>query len=273
MDKLINDIGATAFVIAAYRYLEKDQKIPLFTDNYAKYFVSDSFIEKAKAFRQIIPEGEEMIRYRTRFFLDKTQEEIKKGVEQIVLLGNGFDMSALELYQKDVHFFDVDQKPVLAFKKSLIEKNKINYPARFVPCNYITDQLIDELKKQGFDCEKRTLFTWAGNTMYLPEELIFKFLKTLTKEISSFRLAFDFLDKRVITDETNFDVGKQAREFFANMGAPWVTGFTTLDRFHNDLSFKTLENTLMSSLKQKYSPESEHNKELFNFYSIAVLEN
>ena len=53
-------------------------------------------------------------------------------------------------------------------KQACYRQHGIDVNVRFIPGNYVTDGLIDLLRKNGFDFDLPTYFIWEGNTMYLP---------------------------------------------------------------------------------------------------------
>ena len=269
---LINKIGSTAFVIAAYRVQEESAEHPLFKDKYAKFFVNEDIMQKAKAFYYVIPEAREMVRCRTKFFDDKVDKYIEKGVEQVVLLGSGFDMRACK--HSGVDFYDVDQRAVLKFKEKVIKGNNIDYTAKFVPCNYIEKNVISKLIEKGLDVSKSTLLVWEGNTQYIPLNKIFGFLNKLKDKLNKFYITFDYFDDTVISRESGIQSVIGAAEFFEKMGAPWVTGFSDMSLIEKETGLKLLENITMESLTKKYDPDgSQNNMEIFQLYSVCTLSN
>ena len=274
MEDIINEIGTTAFIIAGYRSLEKERQNPLFIDDYAHYFVNDKIMKKVDELNSVSPEINDFVRYRIHYFSNKIKEFIANGGEQIVFLGGGFDMKAcLHANNKTVKFFDVDQKSVLAFKKAVVEKHSIPYPSNFVPCDYIKDDLINNLKSHGFDCQKITLFIWEGNSMYLPYEVIYSFLNYLKEQLSFFSISLDVLDDRVISCTTGVESATQATIFFANMGAPWITGFRELNSLASKVSLNVKESFLMSNIINKVCNLEESSElGIFDFYSVGVIE-
>ncbi len=272
MKDIINEIGATAFIIAAYRALEKDADAPLFEDGYSEFFVNEQVIQKALDFEKVLPEGREMIRYRIKFFGDKTADAVTGGVRQVIMLGSGFDMRAGGYQDDDVVFFDVDQSAVLAFKQQVIEKNNIPYRANFVPCNYADEDLFAKLAAQGLDPDAPTLITWEGNTMYLPEETVVRLLNDFCDNLARFAVTFDYLDKCMVMRTSGFDSITKAAEFFDKMSATWVTGFDDLKVLEQKTPLKVVEDRLMKNLREEYSPGAEEPMAVLNFYSVAVME-
>jgi len=136
----INEVGATAFFIAGIREQEKDREHPLFKDPYAEWFVNDDIRAKVGQVFALLPEGMELVRYRSALFDDIIRREIERGMRQIVILGSGFDMRPHVFEDEGVRFCDVDQPAVLAFKGKVLEGHGMT-PCAGIPCNYLEADL------------------------------------------------------------------------------------------------------------------------------------
>ncbi|MDE0342791.1 MAG: hypothetical protein OXK82_06465, partial [Deltaproteobacteria bacterium] len=73
----INEVGATAFFIAGIREQEKNREHPLFKDPYAEWFVNDDIRQKVGQVFALLPEGMELVRYRSALFDDIIRREIE----------------------------------------------------------------------------------------------------------------------------------------------------------------------------------------------------
>ena len=237
----INKVGATAFVIAAIRSLEKDQPRPLFSDPYADWFVYERARAMAQQLDKAFPPSSTMVRFRTRYFSRFVQRGIEDGARQVVLLGGGLDMRAHLLAAPGVTFFEVDQKAVLEYKRTVLEQHGIDIPAS-VYGNYLEVDVPDGLAETGFDLGAPTLIVWEGNTMYLPTESIMPFLSRLGDAIPSFRIAFDFfaLDLANRDDTPEEDLARIEGVERA-MGASFPTGFPDLTVFERKARLKVAE--------------------------------
>ena len=224
----INEVGATAFFIAGIREQEKDREHPLFKDPYAEWFVNDDIRQNVRQVFAVLPEGMELVRYRSCLFDDITRREIENGMRQIVILGSGFDMRPLVFQTEGVRFCDVDQPAVLAFKGKVLESHGVT-PCVGIPCNYLEVDLPAKLEEAGLDLDAPILFIWEGNTMYLPEELIYGFLGRLSSWIRSFKIAFDFFARSVIDRTTGDEHITATTDAFENtLKVKWLTGFDDL---------------------------------------------
>ncbi len=204
----INEIGATAFVIASIRALEPEKPQRLFNDPYAPWFSTDRARTAARQLEAAFPPSTTMVRFRTRYFNRFVERGIVDGARQVVLLGGGFDMRAHHYHDMDVAFFEVDQKAVLEFKRQILSDNGIEQPPSLF-ANYLEADVPGGLADLGFDLAAPTLLVWEGNTMYLPPESIMPFLNRLASALPSLRIAFDY-----------FSVDLQNREFDNRRGPP-----------------------------------------------------
>ena len=205
----INEIGATAFVIASIRALEDEKPEPLFSDPHAEWFSNERAREAARQLDIAFPPATTMVRFRTRYFNRFVERGIADGARQVVLLGGGFDMRAHRYGGPDVAFFEVDQKTVLEFKRVVLERGGLVQPPSLLT-NYLKADVPGDLAEFGFDPHARTLIIWEGNTMYLPPESIMPFLNRLADAMSSFRMAFDYFALDLQNRESAGPRGSQA---------------------------------------------------------------
>ncbi len=252
----INEVGATAFVLACFREMEKEREPRLFDDPYAEWFVTDEMREKARRMQAILPESSELLRYRFCTFDEITRREIGNGMRQVVILGAGFDMRPLVFETEGVRFCDVDQPAVLAFKSKVLESHGVA-PCAGIPCNYLDVDLPDKLVKVGFDIHAPILFIWEGNSMYLPVELIYGFLNRLCGMIPSFKIAFDYFSKRVIDRTSGHDqVTAFTDAFEKTLNVKWVTGFDDLAVFEQRTDLKVVESGGLLDIGKRVAPDA-----------------
>ena len=237
----IDEIGATAFLIAAVRALEDGQDKPLFSDAYASLFVNDEWMARARKLMDVHFAVGDAIRLRTMALNKVVEDEIARGVRQVVTLGCGFDMRQAIYAGDGVRFFDVDQLAVLDFKADVLDRAGIPMCSS-VACDYLEVDLPALLLDLGLDRDEQALFVWEGNTMYLSGDRVFGFLERLCDRIGRFRVGFDYLLKSVL-DGTYEDAEAVAvvRDVQKAMGVVFQTGFDSLEQFETDVPFSVIE--------------------------------
>ena len=274
----INEIGATAFVIASIRALEPEKPHPLFSDPYAQWFSNDRALAAAQQVDAAFPPSTTMVRFRTRYFNRFVERGIAAGARQVVLLGGGFDMRAHLYADAGADFFEVDQKAVLEFKRAILERNGIEQPTSLF-ANYLEADVPSGLADLGFDPGAPTLMVWEGNTMYLPPESIMPFVNRLAEAMTSFHIAFDYF--AVDLQSRDFDTEEDRKRLEGvekAMGASFPTGFADLTVFEEQAPFKVVEDGSFAGLAEEFglgemvANYPEDWRETLKLYRYCVLE-
>ncbi len=268
----INEIGATAFVIACFRAMENDAERPLCNDPYAKWFVNDGIKVKTSQLEAALPETREVLRYRFCLFDEIVKTGIEDGIRQIVTLGCGFDMRAQVFRTEGVTFYDVDQPAVLSFKNQVLKEHGMT-PCAGVPCNYLEADLPALLTGAGLDPGQPALFIWEGNTMYLPGELLFGFLDQLCSDLPRFSIAFDYFSKRIIDRTSGIEQVTAVTDMFEKLlNVKWLTGFDDLDVFGQRTRLKVSRSEGLLDVGKRVAPDAAPSlSALVDLYSYAVL--
>jgi methyltransferase (TIGR00027 family) len=148
---------------------------------------------------------------------------------QIVLLGAGYDSTALRHDLGDVALFEVDAPATQREKRSRM--NQAGLAPRgvvtFVPCDFELDSVAERLSRSGFSNTERSLVIWVGVSYYLSAQ---RFDLAL-EEIAAFsapgsRLVLDYMDQQVIDGTTTFRGARRAANWVAKRGEPYVLGFS-----------------------------------------------
>lgn len=111
-----------------------------------------------------------MINARSLFF-DRAITKYLPAVEQVVILGAGFDTRLLRFCTgQNLSLFEVDkpsiqQEKISALRKSDVDMSEIS----FVAVDFSKDNWTDRLQQAGLGLGKRTFFLWEGVTYYLTE--------------------------------------------------------------------------------------------------------
>ena len=274
----INEIGATAFVIASIRALEPEKPRPLFDDPYAEWFSNDRAREAARRLDAAFPPSTTMVRFRTRYFNRFVERGIEDGARQVVLLGGGFDMRAHIYAAAGASFYQVDQKGVLEFKRAVLERAGMD-PAPSLFGNYLEIDVVGGLEAAGLDPAAPTLVVWEGNIMYLPPESIMPLLNRLAAGLARFRIAFDYfsVDLQDRDGADPLDV-ERLEGVERAMGASFPTGFPDLGVFEAETPLRVAESGSFFGLAERYGEAAtvaeypEDWRETLDLYRYCVLE-
>ena len=111
------------------------------------------------------------------------------GVDQIAMIGAGYDSRAWRLVRDDANFYEVDSP---ATQHDKIRRAPVGGPT-YVECDLVTQNAAGELRKHGLDLSRPVLFVLEGLSMYLSEEVVRRQLGQLeTSSAAGSRLAIDF---------------------------------------------------------------------------------
>lgn len=120
---------------------------------------------------------------RTAFFDEQFLNALKSKTPQIVLLGAGYDSRAYRFanLNQETRIFELDSSPTQQRKIKCLKKAKVEIPASvtFIPINFMQDNLLVELVKNGFHEQKATLFLWEGVSYYLDRQSVISTLQNI----------------------------------------------------------------------------------------------
>lgn len=186
-------------------------------DNYAKLFIDGKykFLTKLKPswlrrkiIHKISPGSYEYIIARTKYFDKVLNDEVAKGVEQIVILGAGYDSRAIRFQKdlKDIVIFELDF-PATQRKKIVLLKKKISSIPKninFVPIDFQENDIFEKLKLNNFDFNKKTLFLLEGVSYYLPEKSMKNILKLISSNcMMGSSIVYDYSIKSFVDGDTS----------------------------------------------------------------------
>ena len=252
MDFDVNEIGATAFVIARFRALEEELDEPLFHDPYAKLFHDDAV---AAVVDQMIASDSLVwptIRYRTRLFDDFVKAGIAGGTKQVISLGAGLSMRLNDLTGQEVKTLEVDQGEVLAFKHYVLGKAGVE-PVPSLACNYLEVDLPAEVEKAGLDLDAPTTIVWEGNTMYLPQDSLLPLIAGLAEAFTSLRLGFDYFINNLAGREfSSADAQALTERIEKLIGATWVAGIPNIWVLEQDMPLRITKLGKLPALREDY---------------------
>lgn len=170
---------------------------------------------------------------RTRYMDDVMRDAVADGVEQVVILGAGFDTRPYRIAElSGVDVFEVDHPAVQSAKRVALARASIPVPGHvsLVPIDFESDDLPETLADAGFRPGARTLFIWEGVTQYISREAVEGTLDWVAESGGAgSRLVFSYVRDDVVAGSAATDAERQVMERAAGGGAPWRTGFDPAD--------------------------------------------
>jgi methyltransferase (TIGR00027 family) len=178
----------TAEVDAIIRTIETEKPISkrLCYDPFAKGFVgtANRVIGKIPPLRKLAlwyleqkhPFILDCIPARTRYIDEYINECIDAGLEQLIILGAGYDSRAyrIEGLEGKVTVFEVDHPATQKQKIELVKKMMDPLPSNvvYVPIDFNKETLLERMSQSGYDKDKKSLFIWEGVTPLLTAEAV-----------------------------------------------------------------------------------------------------
>jgi methyltransferase (TIGR00027 family) len=165
---------------------------------------------------------------RTRYIDDALRNALEQGVEQVMILGAGFDTRVYRIPGMDgARAFEVDHPQAQASKRRALERASLHNTENlaFVPVDFDRDDLSSALSRAGFRTGAHTFFIWEGVTQYISREAIENTLQYVgSAGAEGSRLVFSYIRKDVIHGKTATDAEQAVMKQAARGGAPWRTG-------------------------------------------------
>ncbi len=267
------NVSGTAFVIAEFRAEESEETTPLYNDDIVKIFLNNETKRVADEIAQTFPLAKEMIKLRTKYFDDVLSNQILLGSKQIVILGSGLDTRAVRKSAEGVTYFEIDAESTFKLKEENLKNNKITANVRYIPGDYVKDDLVSLLRQDHFNFEIPTYFLWEGNTTLIPQEDVIFVLEQIRSNVKNFRVSFDYMSDKVISRTTGYQDINDYIDKYESMYVPWITGFENIEPLANDLGLKVIESFSTAELHKKYRPNRSLESNLFKFYFVCTLEN
>lgn len=269
----MSNVTGTAFVVAEFRVEENAETPPLYTDNVVKIWLNDETKRIADEIAQNSPAAKEMIKLRTKYFDDVLSNQILAGCKQVVILGSGLDTRAARINGEAVIYFEIDDRATLELKAETFKANKIKANVRYIPGDYVQDDLIALLKHSEFDFELPAYFLWEGNTTLLAKKDVIFVLEQIRDNVKSFKLSFDYMSEKVIARTTGDRDINDYIDKYESMYAPWITGFENIQILAQELKLKIIDNFSTAQLHEQYRPQRSLGSNLLKFYFVCTLEN
>ena len=124
---------------------------------------------------RFFPGAIEFITARERYIDDFLKAALSKGLDQVVILGAGFDTRAYRIEGiEKTRVFEVDYPATQEAKQKRLKKVIDLLPdyVTFVSIDFNTQTLDERLPASGYDEQGKTLFIWQGVTGYLTPEAV-----------------------------------------------------------------------------------------------------
>ncbi|MGH2666382.1 class I SAM-dependent methyltransferase [Flavobacterium sp.] len=283
-----NKTSRTAQFMALFRAIEtqRNQSDKLFSDPFAIHFLEpklrfavrlskNTVIRKyiSNVIQQKIPGAFSSGLARTKYIDDLLQTTIKDGVNQLIILGAGFDTRAMRLeLLKAIPTIEIDHPNTSNFKIQTL-KNRIGPLSKNITYCQIdfNTQSLDQLAEQhNFDFTKPTTILWEGVTNYLNADAIDKTFAFISRFPKGSYVIFTYVHSDILTNPDAFLGGKKLLDDLEKLEERWTFGFlpSELNDYLNRFDLTLIDDLSAVNYREKYVPN--RNESGYEFYRVAI---
>lgn len=290
--------SVTAENVAFVRALEslKPEGERICYDPYAVRFLSQQylmFLEMATRdpSKTPFPGVHNSLSARVRYFDDFVKKFIDEGLEQLVILGAGYDTRAhrIEELKDKVRVFEVDHPETQNVKMEKIRDIFGSLPdhVAYVSVDFGTEDFSQQLIEHGYERSQKTVFIMEGLIYYLPPKAVDEMLSFIIKNsgIGS-AIIFDYVYESSI-DRTDGICGvrctacdqkaiKNATKDMAQQGEPYKFGIKEgmIEAFIAQRGFSRVCNVASEDYKKAYFQGINEGRPVccLSYFAHAIVE-
>lgn len=211
---------------------------------------------------------------RTRFIDDVIHDAVARGIEQLVILGAGFDSRAYRLRDlRKLLVFEVDHPSTSASKQSVVRRALGGVPAnvRFVTTDFCEGGLNGAMEQAGYSKEAETFILWEGVTPYLSATAVDATLRWCAEAAPGSELLFSYVHRAVIDAPEGFAGTERLFATLRAAGEEWRFGIdpSELADFLRARGLRLEQDTGSAEYRARYLSPSVETTRGYEFYRIA----
>ncbi|MFB8002603.1 SAM-dependent methyltransferase [Nocardia sp. NPDC056000] len=212
---------------------------------------------------------------RTRVIDDAIDTAVADGIDQLVILGAGFDSRAWRLESlRHTRVIEIDRRETQEMKVAALRRAHATVDSvRFVPVDFERDDLESALRTAEFETTKPALFLWEGVTNYLTAEAVDHTLDIVRRlSAPGSTLVFTFVHAGVLDGTADFPEAERWVRSVAKVGEPWTFGLNPAE-LHDYLAergFDLLWDESTAAAGRRYFAPSGRADRASELYRIAA---
>lgn len=211
---------------------------------------------------------------RIRFVDDCLAGSLQDGIEQLVILGAGYDSRA---YRFDTlrsrRVFEVDHPATQRLKKRKLAKIFGHLPGHvaFVPVDFEKEPFIPKLRGAGYRQDLKTLFIWEGVCKYLTAGAVGDLLAQVSANAcKGSAIVFDYLFQSMVDKSSGSPLAEKILDFQAKKGEPFIFGLPEerTERMVMEKGFSNVRNVTAAGIKKMYFKGMARAEKLHPFWGL-----
>lgn len=225
--------------------------------------------------RQTIPGAMSSAQARTRYIDDWLLRTLQQGVQQVMLLGAGFDTRALRLPQlQQVPVIEMDHPNTARAKLAVLQQLLPALPPniRYLQIDFNHQSLEQLWAQQQVNCQLLTTVIWEGVTNYLEQAAIDATFASLSLLPAGSFVLFTYIDAAVLSHPEQFYGAVQLLRNLEQIEESWTSGFhpQQLAGYLEKNGFVLLEDLDATAYRARYIPGRTSDKKGYTFYRTAI---
>jgi len=285
-----NTPSKTAQYMALYRAMEtrRPKNKRLFTDPYAIRFL-DLRLRLVCRLAAFPPAEHLLYRYiqrripgalasglaRTRLIDELLETTVRQGMQQLIILGAGFDTRSLRLeYLQDLPVIEIDHPDTAHRKLQILQRHEPALPGntRYLSIDFDRQSLEDLFRHQRVDLSRPTTLIWEGVTNYLQKEAIDAVFTLAAKLPKGSYIIFTYVDRKVLEDPSAFFGAERLLNDLAAIEERWTFGFRPeeLPAYLAGFGMQLIIDSGAADYRQQYLPERKEILMGYEFYRVAM---
>ena len=203
-------------------------------------------------------------------------EAYRSGIRQLVLVGAGYDSTALRHPHLDgLRVVEVDHPATQGAKRAVFAAAKVEAPAvTYLPVDLESTSLAEALPGAGFDPGQRALFAWLGVSYYLRRPSFDRAMADLAAMCTpGSRVVWDYLDPEVVAGTSRHLSARLAARIVAKRGEPYLLGLTSEQAAAAAaaVGFRTVEQVRVPDLVRRFGGRRPYVAPT-DFLGVATIE-
>ncbi|HEY4203824.1 MAG TPA: class I SAM-dependent methyltransferase [Xanthobacteraceae bacterium] len=212
---------------------------------------------------------------RTRL-IDEWIEQASASVDQVVLLGAGFDTRAWRLDAlASARVFEIDHPNTAAVKQQRLRAAGVDLArATFVAVDFETDDFDVSLRAAGFDPSRPAIVVWEGVSQYLNADVVSDVIAWAGRLAPGSRFIFTYVHDGVLNGSREFAGAGEAIANVNASGEPWKFGLTPeqLPSYLRERGLVLLSDLGADDYRARVMGEGSRNIHGYGFYHVVLAE-
>jgi len=213
---------------------------------------------------------------RDRYIDDVLTSFLEMGLEQLVILGAGYDSRPYRFdLSGQVRTFEVDHPATQLDKLKKVQRifGKIPEHVSYVAIDFNTQTLREQLLIAGYDPKLKTLFIWQGVSMYLTNMAVDVTLDFVANNSGpGSAIVFDYLYREVLDGlrQQNEVTNMRRYRFMTGEGLTFGIPEDTADNFLKERGFQQVTDINVDYLKTTYFIGRNAGRAVVGGYGIVI---